>query len=427
MVNDSKLPHDTYPVVVSKLDPLVIRVSDLVLLVGSTSYTAKVKMGQMFNGYHIYVSSVGTPIYKQAVDISGRSTDSDNNRSEGSDAWRYIAACARTWMDDLEKSMTDETTQKNIVELLREMKFQEHFDMSGHIIDPDYQEKYGENFELCTEQDVYMKTVIEKIDAIYTAIYGTADYEGLNTRLTKIDDTLTKLNGYVDTLEDKLQAIDTEIKNLDTNTQASLGSIHSDLGTIKTELSDMNVTRLPYVADTISSAITSGLSSLVTQMNQMNTNITSLDSYVESSETGLPMLQSLVQSRTNSIQDGGSLYNRTNDIYAEVVNPNHGLEAIMGAASGGSGTSGQIYTIVSEIRGTVNGMSSTVNGMNSTVNETAQYVYGEPYGAGTSTGLYDFIYRRDNSIYAILCNSDSRFVDWVDEESRYVAHTHADI
>ena len=92
-------PDTDYPEIVSKVDPFVIRVSPTVLVMGSTSYTAKIKMGMQFNGFNIYASSVGIPIYSEPVDISGES----NNGSltgEGSDAWNYIKNKARDWLDD---------------------------------------------------------------------------------------------------------------------------------------------------------------------------------------------------------------------------------------------------------------------------------------------------------------------------------------
>ena len=120
-----------YPEVMSKMDPLIIRVDPLVMVVGSTTYTAKVKIGYKFNGFLVHVSGVGIPIYKEVVDITGYNTGKTTT-GEGSDAYKYVQDKARDWMDTLEKSMLDDNKEKNIVDLLRELKYQMHFDLSGH-------------------------------------------------------------------------------------------------------------------------------------------------------------------------------------------------------------------------------------------------------------------------------------------------------
>lgn len=333
----AELPHDTYPVVISKLDPLMIRVSEMVLLVGSTSYTAKVKMSQLFNGFYVYVSSVGEPIHKEEVNISGHNSTNGDSHGEGSDAWRYIRAKARDWMDALESSMTKEDAQKNVVELLREMKFQEHFDMSGHIIDENYKQKYGDNFELCTEQPVYMKSVIEKINDIYEAIYGA---DGLNSRVTQINNTLSTMDGHIDEIEGKLQTIGDNVHTLDTN-------VHDDLNNIKSQLNTMNVTTLPGVADKISKAINDGLTSLVGQMNDMNTNIAAVDANVTTVDTRLTNNSSGLVAISQAVSGvSGQCTTITNDYLA---NSTYGLKAIKNAVGSSGGDISDIISTVSSI------------------------------------------------------------------------------
>lgn len=329
----AELPHDTYPVVISKLDPLMIRVSEMVLLVGSTSYTAKVKMSQLFNGFYVYVSSVGEPIHKEEVNISGHNSTNGDSHGEGSDAWRYIRAKARDWMDALESSMTKEDAQKNVVDLLREIKFQEHFDMTGYTTNS---ELYP-NLELDVSQPVYMKSVIEKIEAIYDAIYGE---NGLNSRVTQINSTLTTLDGHIDEIEGKLQTIGDNVHTLDTN-------VHDDLNNIKSQLNTMNVTTLPGVADKISKAINDGLTSLVGQMNDMNTNIAAVDANVTTVDTRLTNNSSGLVAISQAVSGvGGQCTTITNDYLA---NSTYGLKAIKNAIGSSGGDISDIISTVSNI------------------------------------------------------------------------------
>lgn len=390
----AELPHDTYPVVISKLDPLMIRVSEMVLLVGSTSYTAKVKMSQLFNGFYVYVSSVGEPIHKEEVNISGHNSTNGDSHGEGSDAWRYIRAKARDWMDALESSMTKEDAQKNVVELLREMKFQEHFDMSGHIIDPDYREKYGENFELCTEQDVYMKSVIEKINDIYEAIYGA---DGLNSRVTQINNTLSTMDEHIDEIEGKLQTIGDNVHTLDTN-------VHDDLNNIKSQLNTMNVTTLPKVADKISKAINDGLTSLVGQMNDMNTNIAVVDANVTTVDTRLTNNSSGLVAISQAVSGvRGQCTTITNNYLA---NSTYGLEAIKNAI----GSSG----------GDISGISSKVDDLHRWIGT------GTPNMWDWLETCYDVLYGGKgghDSLYDMFMETSTRAFSWNSDKGEWTVNT----
>lgn len=158
---------DEYPEIMSKMDPLIIRVSATVLLVGSTTYTAKIKLGYKFNGFVVNVTGVGIPIYTEEVDIANASTTNKSRQNGMSDAYNKVAEKATEWMDNLEKSMIDDTKEKNIVDLLREIKYQMHFDSSGHkypaIIKPNEpgynEEEYDPRMEVCTEVPTYITDI----------------------------------------------------------------------------------------------------------------------------------------------------------------------------------------------------------------------------------------------------------------------------
>lgn len=237
---------DEYPEIMSKLDPLIIRVSPTVLLVGSTSYTAKVKLGTMFNGYYVNVSGVGLPILKQEVDISGHSnTNGTGNKGENSDAWNYIISQAEAWMDTLEQSMLSDNSSKNIVDLLREIKFQNHFDLSGHT---DMIEPYKDSVEVCTEEPTYPQSMLTQLIS-------------LNTNLTTLNQHMTNMEQHMTVMEEKINNITPALTAL-TNRIGSEGTTIE--GTIQSTGTE------------IATAIENGLTNLVGQMNTMNTNITTV-------------------------------------------------------------------------------------------------------------------------------------------------------
>jgi len=309
---------DEYPEIMSKMDPLIIRVSPTVLLVGSTTYTAKIKLGYRFNGFHVNVTGVGIPIYKEEVDIGNKST-TNKSATGNSDAYDYVEKKACAWMDELEKSMISDSKEKNIVDLLREIKYQMHFDASGHkypAIVPGTDE-YDARMEVCTEVPTYIEDLYTmllqitiRLDNLTSVINGgqlkklredSVEYnqetgkfvyhednvgntvKGLNERIEELNDSIgtgkdegqtkeslqsriTKLQESIGdpangTVMGKLDTVGTNVNTVATN----VDTVASDVVALSTQ-SATNAT-------TISNAITSGLNQLVAQMNNMNSKI----------------------------------------------------------------------------------------------------------------------------------------------------------
>ena len=295
--------EDSYPEIMSKMDPLIIRISPTVLLVGSTTYTAKIKLGYRFNGFHVNVTGVGIPIYKQEVDIKNMST-TNLGKNGMSDAYNYVEYFATLWMDDLEKSMLKDSKEKNVVDLLREIKYQMHFDLSGHkypAITPGTEE-YDERMEVCPEVPTYItdiykllaemnarlnnlmvvmasdgtgsdsptdpnygkNRIINNVTATYNDNthgfdvaydYGERVTAGLNERIGDINNP--KPNSVVAKLNSISNNVDTVATNVDT--------VANDVVSLKGQ-SAVN-------AVVIADSITNGLNQLVSQMNSMNAKI----------------------------------------------------------------------------------------------------------------------------------------------------------
>lgn len=328
---------DEYPEIMSKLDPLIIRVSPTVLLVGSTSYTAKVKMGSMFNGYYIHVSGVGLPILKQDVDISGQSsTNGKGNKGENSDAWNYITDMARDWLDILEQSMLSNNSGKNIVDLLREIKFQNHFDLSGHT---DMIEPYKDSVEVCTEGHTYPQDMLEQLTLLNSnlkvlneAINGT---NGLNKRVSDIEDKVNKNAEAIAALTEKLN---TSLSNMSTTMSNMSNSVSDSITKTGTQ---------------ISTAVENGLDSLVGQMGTMNTNIESVDSYIhyiynewDSNVKTIPNIKDIVDTISGRV-----LAIRDEDVPS--------IKATI-ASNNSSGAVGQVGSAVAEVMSKLNSWNTTI-------------------------------------------------------------------
>jgi outer membrane murein-binding lipoprotein Lpp len=282
--------EDKYPEIMSKMDPLIIRVSPTVLLVGSTTYTAKIKLGYRFNGFHVNVTGVGIPIYTEEVDIENASTTNKSTINGMSDAYNVVEARATEWMDDLEKSMIDDSKEKNIVDLLREIKYQMHFDLSGHkypaIIppgQPGYDETmYDDRMEVCPEVPTYITDIykllaemnarlnnlmvvmasdgtgsdiptdpnygknrlINDVTATYddnthgfniTYDYGERVTAGLNERIGDINNTnANSVIGKLDTISTNVNTVATSVNTVATNVDnvaTKIEAVHRAIGT----------------------------------------------------------------------------------------------------------------------------------------------------------------------------------------------------
>lgn len=331
-----------YPEIMSKLDPLIIRVSPTVLLVGSTSYTTKVKLGTMFNGYYVNVSGVGLPILKQEVDISGHSnTNGTGNKGENSDAWNYIISQAEAWMDTLEQSMLSNNSSKNIVDLLREIKFQNHFDLSGHT---DMIEPYKDSVEVCTEEPTYPQSML--------------------TQLISLNTNLTTLNQHMTNMEQRMVAMEEKINNITPALTALTNRIGSEGTTIEGTIQSTGTE--------IATAIENGLTSLVGQMNTMNTNITTVGtdvlkvySSVGPAATGSPTsIRALLDGWIPNINTISTINGTVNTINSNVSSVKSTVEAIRTVdvpdiknTISSSSSSGA----VSDLSGTVNSMFNVVN------------------------------------------------------------------
>lgn len=218
------MPDTQYPQVISKVDPLIIRVNELILLVGSTSYSAKIKQGSIYNGFYIYTSSLGEPIDKVEVDSS--SFSNENIAGVGSDAYNHIKSKAIEWIDTLQDSFTKATSQKNTVELLKEIKCQLHYDITG------------DNSLFEEGMDVDMSS-------------------------TSLSQKLTDTAGELKNLNTKLNALNTKMDNLNTN----ISTVSTKTEMVANRLASSETTLGTMVCDAVDAA----LQSIMGQFNDINT------------------------------------------------------------------------------------------------------------------------------------------------------------
>ena len=239
-----------YPVVISKMDPLIIRVSPLVLVVGTTSYSAKIKTAIKWKGFYIYSSGLGEPIYQQEFK---NSDNLQNTNSENSPLYLAVKEEATKWIDSLEDSFAT-ASEKNIVDMLREIKFQNHFDLTGHTANAsDYP-----NLEMCTDTPTYIHKILEQltelnvklnnlnaiifggtlqkvtVDGTYISVDSIGEVTGDNDSTSENKSIIAKMTTLSDKIENVQKSIGIADGNNETTVQTYLKNLTNCIGRPKT-------------------------------------------------------------------------------------------------------------------------------------------------------------------------------------------------
>ena len=372
-----------YPIVLSKQDPLIVRVNALSLVVGDSSFNAKVKMGSMYTGFYIYTSGLGEAVAKVEVSIDGYNNNYVPNNAYNTDAYNYITEQATIWMDNLQKSFTENTGQKNLVELLESVIRETERD--GEVvhevrIDSEVVADAINDTLTYTENSVtksateYLKNIYEKLDSIsdgMTNISSSDTANFANIIAKSIEDGLTSLVTQMNAIKADVALLKTAIGSMDDSTSAN-----SICGTVKNlksnvgDISDSTTSTLCGVANTIK--LTTDNTDTTT--TTINTNLGTM------SDTGTSTVCGVVKNVKSTVDTI-----HTTDV-----------QTITNAISSSSSTGAvsDLSTVVSRIEGKVDTINSNTNSsstLQSRVNTTNNDVtYLKTALTGTNGGAMSF-------------------------------------
>ena len=330
-----------YPIILSKLDPLVVRVNELLLVVGSTSFSAKIKLGTSYSGFYVHASGLGEPIAKIEVSVKNYNNKDIVGDTGKTMAWLHIEDQASKWMDNFQESFTKASSQKNVVDLIRELKAQLHYDFTG---------------EEPSDPTINIDTQSSYFDSMSTDIHS------IDSRLDTLTEKLDGLADKVDTIVNALTSTDSD----DNSISYRLSLIEAALGT------DTN----DRFGKVIAKAITDGLTSLTNEMTTMNTNINTVNTNVNTVKGTVNTVNTNVNTVKSDVgtvkSDVGTVKSTVNTIH------NTDVPDIKSTVTGSGGTTDQavaaLANTVDTINGTVNGISSTVGGVSSTVSSISSTV-----------------------------------------------------
>ena len=383
-----------YPIVVSKLDPLIIRVNDLLLVVGSSSFSAKIKLGSQYTGFYVHVSGLGEPIAKVEVSIEGYNNTTLVGNTKHTMAYLHIQEAATKWMDDLQDSFTKASAQKNTVDMLKEFRAQLHFDMSGHIpTDPDVLAAID------TTNPTYFKTLSEDITNVK---------EQLEFLVSAMADLKDSISG------DDSNSISTRLHNIETALGTESGSKFGDviadsitngLSTLTQQMTDMN-NNITDVNNNVTS-VGNQVSTVDTKVGTINTNVNTVKSDVSTVKSDVSTVKSdvgTVKTNVNTVSNNVNTVSNNVDNVKSTVNTIHSTD-VPDIKSTVTGSSGGTDQAVSNLASTVNSMNGTVNNINGTVNGisgTVGTINTRTYNTWNKLDVLD-----TETLNDVLCSSDS--------------------
>lgn len=391
-----------YPVVISKMDPLIIRVSPLVLVVGTTSYSAKIKTAIKWKGFFIYSSGLGEPIYQQEFK---NSDNLQNTNSENSPLYLAVKEEATKWIDSLEDSFAT-ASEKNIVDMLREIKFQNHFDLTGHTANAsDYP-----NLEMCTDTPTYIHKILEqltelnvKLNNLNAIIFGgtlqSVEVSEHGTKISVVNgDEITSDND--STLKNKsIIAKMTSLSDKIENVQKSIGrprkdsDSSNDVITIQEHLNQLSeyintiIKATGYDSEHSDITLFAKLDNIKDSISGVSAKVNTLDATLNGVKESIGTVNSSIGTVNSSmISIKGALNGENNSIFSAITS---GYSAVTNAIDAQTGK-------INEVKATL----ETLNGNVETLNGNVESVSDNVESVSDSIGTYTDVDNR--SIWALL-------------------------
>ena len=129
---------NNYPRVVRLASPLLIRLDEMLLQVDTSIYQAKIKYGNAFKGFNIYVSGTNMPIYEENISESklnnetlGYNNAATEYTTSESQRRQFIKEMyAKKWLDRLEEVIANSKESGDIKKAIDRLNWQLHYDIT---------------------------------------------------------------------------------------------------------------------------------------------------------------------------------------------------------------------------------------------------------------------------------------------------------
>lgn len=344
-------PSDDYPRVVRMSDPLVLRLTKQSLLIGNVNFYAKIKVGYYFNGFQIYSSGSGTPIYEEAVE-SLPTTMPNGDKVNMQNAYsKDIEKAAIKWFDDLETRIAESTNDNSIQMSIDTLRWQMHYDLTKTsatlpdqiLIDksmslPDLTNTLSEDLETIGNNVITLSDrVAPSGHSLYESISDVAQRIKSDSDVFTISRALRESNqsSISGAVYDQTQLIDTEFSDIENTIGSSSDTTNSTLfgvaNTVNNQIgTDGNETVIEKL-DTISSSDLNISQSVVSLSNKIGTN--------QDTDTGTLWFDVLHRAGTRSMPQGaqyqsdsplGKIKTNSDSMYNALLGTNGALQQAIG-------------------------------------------------------------------------------------------------
>ena len=220
---------NSYPHVAKISDPLLVRLDALSLQVGDSVYHAKIKYGNSFKGYNIYVSGTNMPIVEVNIDESVlnkktaeefhlSSTSIKTSEPQRKNVIKELYA--KVWLDDLEEAIANAKGSSEIKQAIDRLNWQIHYDATeSNVILPSVLDNFSD-VDIDTSGGTHIPTMASdlntKIQNVGDQITGASSGSG-GKSLSDLADGMSNINSSIENVNTTIGNVNTTIGTMDTN------------------------------------------------------------------------------------------------------------------------------------------------------------------------------------------------------------------
>lgn len=228
---------DSYPHVAKISDPLLVRLDALSLQVGDSVYHAKIKYGNAFKGYNIYVSGTNMPIVEINIDetvLNKRtaeechlsSTSIKTSESQRKNVIKYVYA--KVWIDELEEAIANAKGSSEIKQAIDRLNWQMHYDTTeSDVILPSVLDNFSD-VDIDTSGGTHIPTMAEdlntKIQDVGDQITGSSSGSG-GKSLSDLADGMSDINSSIGNVNTTIVNVNTTLGTMDSNMNGTTGTL----------------------------------------------------------------------------------------------------------------------------------------------------------------------------------------------------------
>ena len=230
------MPELEYPKLLSSSSPLLLRTDRYSLVVDAVTFFAKVKIGELFKGFSVFVTGIGNPIYEyNDTSISLDTSDITLLREE-------LCKKAEDWITAVSDAIESGQSENPVKDAIDALKTQLHSDITSateEITKVAYSIK-GENdpytiSQALRESSSYGSVAKEIHDGLGSGGVINTSLGAINQSLGTVNGSINSVGGTVSTISGNVATIKSDTSSIKINVSETPGN-----GTLKDIVNNLN-------------------------------------------------------------------------------------------------------------------------------------------------------------------------------------------